>query len=630
MTREEKILAIRRDFLERDQQTFVRIRQSGRLGWESLIPEGGNYSDIIRDTSSQKDIIQQAYDMARDYIIAMDTPYKVTLRLSPKENYTDSKVVYLATAVFDDNDLSAGQQIDTFIGLAIHEGCHLKWTDFKMLPQETNMVVRDLMNVIEDERIERECGETMPGYANYLKSAKYYMFDLYGKKMIEKNPGNSLPAHVRLFNAIIALIRFPKMLQKTDIDTFTDELYQVRERLTVFPSSPEEVKGAARDIYEIIKRWFEKNNLPNQQNGKSEKDKKGSGRQSDEMSREDIEKAISELSKEEREQFQEKIEEGLEQLRKAIQDINELTGDPTKGQRPMENSDIAECVKKNEYQVAGICEDVILLGETAQSVLYKVPEDKYTYNESLQRVKKYIPAIARPLRNQCTDTRVVYHGMRSGILDTGKLAEAYQGVQTVYKKEGTVKSDNMAVCVLVDESGSMYGKKIQAARDVAVLLNEAVSNIPAIDLYIYGHTYANHCREAYTHGEHIAELQLYREKSYHPKYVLGSISALSGNLDSVALQEAATRMRKQSNYKKNLMFVITDGCPNEKREMLTKTVRHLEKEGMNILAVCIEPGYNPSEFYTHHVTLTDMETLSIDLGKMIKKTLMQHSNRHCE
>jgi len=200
-------------------------------------------------------------------------------------------------------------------------------------------------------------------------------------------------------------------------------------------------------------------------------------------------------------------------------------------------------------------------------------------------------------------------------------------VQTVYVREGMVKSDRIAVCVLIDESGSMYGEKIRAARDLGVLLNEAISTIPAIDLYIYGHTYGDRCRDSYCEGRQIAELQVYREKGYAPKKALGSVDARSGNLDSYAIREAAARMHKLSSCRKNLMFVITDGAPNERYEQLTSTVKQLEKQGMNIVAVCIEPSYDPAALYTNHVKFTDMSRLAIDLGKMIKKTIMKNAAR---
>ena len=44
---EEKKQILRKDFLDRDQMTFVKIRRKGRLGWETLIPEGKPISDYL-------------------------------------------------------------------------------------------------------------------------------------------------------------------------------------------------------------------------------------------------------------------------------------------------------------------------------------------------------------------------------------------------------------------------------------------------------------------------------------------------------------------------------------------------------------------------------------------------------
>ena len=612
LTRQQKIEAIGKDFLDRDQDAYVKIRRSGRLGWESLIPAGGNYSDLLRDCRGTEDLVKEAYCMARDYIVAMDTPYRVTLRLSPEANCTDSKVVYLATRVFDDADLSEGQKVDTFVGLAIHEGCHLKWTDFTQMASEPNGIVRNLINVLEDERIERNCGEAMPGYANFLKATKYYMFDLYRKRLAEKNAGERPDAPVRLLNAILAVIRYPKALDADDLEEFAEELYDVRETILDYPETPVEVTSAAHAIYEIIKRYFEKQQEEGKKKGQ-ESGRSGSGEpQSGEPG------AGGDAGQ--------TVSEALSDLEEKAGDLSGITSNPG-GQEPMGPDDMAECVQRDSCRLAGICENTVDLGQTSGSVLYRAPENAEAYDESLRRVRKYVPAIAKTLRGHCTEQAVTYRGMRSGALDTCKLAEAFQGVQTVYLREGAVKSDRMAVCVLMDESGSMYGEKIRAARDLGVLLNEAVSSIPSIDLYIYGHTYGDRCKDSYCEGRQLAELQVYREKGYAPRKALGSVEARSGNLDSFAIREAAARMRKFSACGKNLMFVVTDGAPNERCEQLSSAVKQLEKSGMDIVAVCIEPSYDPASLYTHHVRLTDMGRLAIDLGKMIKKAIMKNAVR---
>lgn len=636
-----KIASLREDFLDRDQDAFVKIRRTGRLGWETLIPAGGNYSDILRDCRGEADIVKEAYGMARDYIVAMDTPYRVTLRLSQERNCTDSKVVYLSTRVFDDDVLSEGQKIDTFLGLAIHEGCHLKWTDFTQMPSARNQIIANLINILEDERIERLLGEQMPGYANYLKATKYYMFDLYLQRKKKEGVTASLEAPVRLFNAILALVRYPKSLCEKDLEEFVDYLWKVREIILDYPKTSEEVTAAADAIYEVIKEFFEQQMAPEEEEGEDQekdnekregqKENEGQAGQPKEADG-DGEKteggdALSRMTEKERAELDRKVSEVLRELEQELGEMAEIAPSPERSSEPMEEDEMAECVKRDSAQLAGICENMVDIGEGGQAVLYRAIESRESYDDSLRRVRKYIPAIAKTLHGHCSEYQVTYHGMRSGILDTGKLAEAYQGVQTVYQREGRVRSDRMAVCVLIDESGSMYGEKIRAARDLAVLLNESVSTIPVIDLYVYGHTYGDRCRDSYSEGIKIAELQVYREKGYAPKKALGGVDARSGNLDSVAIREAAGRMRKFSSCRKNLMFVITDGAPNERYEQLRDTVKELERKGMEIVAVCIEPSYDPSMLYTHHVMLTDMSRLAIDLGKMIKKAIMKNAVR---
>ena len=667
LTKEQKAEALRKDFLDRDQDTFVKIRRTGRLGWESLIPSGGNYSDLLRGCHGEGDIVKEAYGMARDYIVAMDTPFRVTLRLSQERNCTDSRVVYLSTRVFDDKALTEGQKIDSFLGLAIHEGCHLKWTDFTQMASARNRIVANLINILEDERIERLCGDQMPGYANYLKATKYYMFDLYLQRKEEEGVKEGLEAPVRLFNAILALVRYPKALRKEDLDEFVEYLWKVREVILDYPKTSDEVSAAAEAIYEIIKEFFERQLAPQpqeQDGGGSEGDpgegdgneeagdadaaedgesgsestggkekKEGSGPKEKEAGTEGGGKedgSLPSLSPEQRSEQEQRVSEVLQELEDELGEMEEIAAGPDASSSPMGADEMAECVKRDGAMLAGICENMVDVGDGGRSVLYRAQESRDSYDDSLRRVRKYIPAVAKILHGHCSEYQVTYRGMRSGVLDTGKLAEAFQGVQTVYLREGRVRSDRMAVCVLIDESGSMYGEKIRAAKDLSVLLNEAVATIPVVDLYVYGHTYGDRCRDSYCEGRKIAELQVYREKGYAPKKALGGVEARSGNLDSVAIREAAIRMRRFSSCRKNLMFVITDGAPNERYEQLRDTVKELEKSGMDIVAVCIEPSYDPSMLYTHHVKFTDMSRLAIDLGKMIKKAILKSAVRHSE
>ena len=187
---------------------------------------------------------------------------------------------------------------------------------------------------------------------------------------------------------------------------------------------------------------------------------------------------------------------------------------------------------------------------------------------------------------------------------------------TVYIREGQVKSDRVAVCILIDESGSMWGTGDIPARDTAVLINEALSTIPNVDLYIYGHSTAGNGTELY----------VYREKGFRPKYSLGSTDARCGNHDSIAIREVAARVRKHTDSKA-LFFMISDGSPNEEPWIVKKAVEDVEKDGFSLVAISIDPRYDPATMYRNNVNLSDMSTLAIDLGKLVKKAVMCATTR---
>ena len=183
MTTDQKIQVLREDFLKRNGENYTSAERSGRLGWEQTLSSGSAYSAAMLSPKDDADLHRIAYNHARDMIVAMNTPFKVRIALTPDASFTDSKVVSVATDMFDDTRLSVGQKIDIFTGLAIHEGSHLLYTDFRVMPRARNRVIADLFNIIEDERIEMLTGQERPGLANFLGCVKYYYFDRHSTRM---------------------------------------------------------------------------------------------------------------------------------------------------------------------------------------------------------------------------------------------------------------------------------------------------------------------------------------------------------------------------------------------------------------------------------------------------------------
>ena len=598
MTTEQKIQVLREDFLKRNGENYTSAERSGRLGWEHTLSSGSAYSAAMLSPKDDADLHRIAYNHARDMIVAMNTPFKVRIALTPDASFTDSKVVSVATDMFDDARLSVGQKIDIFTGLAIHEGSHLLYTDFRVMPRARNRIIADLFNIIEDERIEMLTGQERPGLANFLGCVKYYYFDRHSTRMQASSAGAPLERSVRLVNTILSMIRYPKAMEEDDLREFADTLYDVRAVILPYPKTCAEAFSAAQRIFDIIRRFFnqeQKKSAPKEAKGGEGNGSGTQGRQPS-LSDEQLEKMLGSL---------------LDSLEK------DVTGQPSDGTSSvgMKPERMSGAIRKDGTRLGKALEGELEIGSTDRVNIHFPGADKRRYDESLSRVRRYVPAFSSILRRNGTDRVRDLRGLRSGLLDTGKLAEAVQGVENIYRQERTVRADRMAVCILVDESGSMDGEKIQAARDTAILLNEALATVRNVDLYIYGHT---------TENGSFVKLNAYREGRGHgDKYVLGSIEADWSNIDSRAIREAAARVRARTR-EKCLFFVISDGAPCEPTRNVKEAVRELSREGFSFVSIGIDFEYDPSEMYDNHVSMTDLSTLAPELGKMIKKAIVSY------
>lgn len=726
--RKHTLADLTKDWLERDGDTYLCIRKKQRLHWEKNLAEDAAYSSYLLEAPTTEDLIKRAYPIARNMIVSMNPPYKVTLRISNHGNrsYTDSRVLCVGTKMFDNDDLSNGEKLDTFLGTTIHEGCHLLWTNFDLLkasPLTPN--VHAIFNIIEDERIEELCGKLKPGLAMFLEKAKYYYFDhIYIDETAARE--EKLDLYHRFLATLLKIIRYPKYIDEEDLMEFYDYLLKAKEVLTPYPITTEDSMNAARQIYEIIREMYvEKAHERSEEKKRkivitteesestdsSESESESSGEDSDtevivvspgdstdtddggssedasdpsddededededdgsheddsteegtdssigkdEESEDDDEEGDDEEG--EGEEDEDEGEEGEESAPTDSGDSDEEDDSPTEEEiedalrdfaadasketdklkelspeastkETLADSSIAKDVKSRRGLLGEMLEGLVETGEGRDSYFTKAENNETVYRSAYDRIRKYIPAFSKILQGHCKEYKLIHRSMRSGVLDTNKLAEAVQGVPTVYIREGEVRTDKVAVVILIDESGSMCGTRIQAARDTAVLLNEAFSKVPNVELYIYGHTGDVRYSGA-------TELNTYREGAFAPRYSLGSVEARCQNRDGVAIVECAKRVRKITKTPA-LMFVLSDGEPcavgyggilgiNHTRASVLK----VEQMDMQVVQVCINHCYDPSTMFKHFVILDNMSTLAHNLSKVIKKAVMKLAKTH--
>lgn len=146
------------------------------------------------------------------------------------------------------------------------------------------------------------------------------------------------------------------------------------------------------------------------------------------------------------------------------------------------------------------------------------------------------------------------YGLRSGDLDEGGLHKLSYDCDHIWSQKTISKLPDVAVGILVDQSGSMGGGKIDRARELCIVFAEALKKVKGVRLYIYGHT-------ANVGGTNdLVIYEHYTPGQPNSLEKLGAIEAHSNNYDGYAIKEAAKRLDKDP-AKRKYLFVLSDGLP---------------------------------------------------------------------
>ena len=636
---EKWIEDLAKDWFDRDGDTFVKIREHDRLGWEDKTD--GSFSSFYTEELSEEELLKKAVRVGNEMLCSMELPTKTTVTVGDTDAfYTDGTKIRIGTKVLHNPRMSTGERLDAFLGGVVHEGAHILYTDFRV-PVPKDNVLRAIVNILEDERIEIEISKEKPGLARFLGVCKRYF-----NKIIYENVDHKSTLK-RLLKTFFGIIRYPETVSISDIEFFGEQLFEIKDILTPYPDSTKKVLAAAREIYEVFLDVAEEKEKSKTVTKTTTKPKEEKSSESSESSESSKSSESSESSEEDEfeEEWDEPFGESEEDMEEPKSDSimssdespesEEGKGGKEKSREELskdwekEVSDILSSLEssvkegKESLMKALDAEGVAEVHKSRKSVALPTLGHPANYKSDLKVVQRYIPSISKIIKGHSLDYKLIHRSMRSGVLDTNKLVEAVQGVPTVYLREGKVKTDKTVVCLLIDESGSMYGSKEIAARQTAVLLRESLKNNPLIDLYIYGHS-ADDLYDGCT------ELYVYQEPGKKTdNYSLGSSKAKRENRDGIAIREVVDRVRRKTEHQV-LLFVISDGQPSASDYRgiygVTDTkeaVKYAEQKGFTPIQICIEQSYDPASMFKHFVVLTNISNLASDLGKVVKKAILK-------
>jgi hypothetical protein len=562
-----------------------------------------SYSSVGEEEDAQlSKLIEKAYSSVKDMITIMDFPFLIRVNLNEgsdeSSSYSDyfseekrdnsERRIAVPSKIFDSTEDNE-TKINAFCGFGLHEAAHLRYTYLRVYLNflsfisgkytfEEGEIIKIFINLLEDNRVEDLLLTERPGFQDFIDCAKSYN----SKTLEEKLNIMRERKLILFFKTLIGILRFPGLIEEEVLEEYSEVYKEVQEKITPYPENLKDICSVSESIFKIIK-----------------------------------EKKLSDIDPAE-----------LKKISFLINDTESITsimyGVDLDSGRKIDKSKVSRLLSSKDSLTMKILEGTVERGDSDKVFFEKPKGDRNSYLCDVRAVQKYVPRLKKILTGTDKNYDFNIQGCRSGILDTTKLAEAYQGVPQVYLRQGHVRTNKSTICVLIDESGSMGGKKEILARQAAILLNETFGKSLGVDLYIYGHT-------ADIGSIGYINLSVYREGShYNPKFSLSKSCAKSQNRDGDAILEVAKRVRKFT--KENcIMFVISDGSPCANgyggipaiKDTAAK-VKEAEKLGFGIIQISIDAVYGVKYMFDTYIDIGyNLEEMPKLLNEIVKTKVIK-------
>ena len=416
--------------------------------------------------------------------------------MSRGDSFTDGKSVTISGTINEKN-------FDHVVGLALHEGSHIVYSDFDLFASVRNMrelrnwdltsdrmeFFRNMINYIEDRRIDNIVFTSSPGYKGYYHT-------LYSKFFNHKTIGKGLRS--KEYRGMDFESYLFRIINFTNPDTVLDALPRLRDIYRVIDmknisrlKSTEDSINVAKSVCEIVFKIVDENQSQgNQPDGGSEESEspEGEGSSSNAGGGTEVDTGDAQMTPDDNaqagEELNDRVKKQVENIFQKSQDF--LDGKTQKTKLTKSDKQIVDALSNSNSELveAGdtktgktpvvVIPDLTqeLIDSRAFSFLYH-----YTYGndkeDAINEGLRLGTMLGKKLKVRGEEKDLVFTRQNTGKINKRLISELGFGNSNVFSQIVKEKYNRANLHLSIDASGSMSGGKLTKAMTSAVAMVKA-------------------------------------------------------------------------------------------------------------------------------------------------------------
>ena len=596
-------------------------------------------------------------------------------------SFTDGKEVTISSRLGD-------KDFDHTVGLALHEGSHVKLTNFDVLKRLEDWIqkqdkellaymkkynedsrweagyeiltkLKDLLNIIEDRRIDNFVYKSAPGYKGYYQA----LYDKYfNAKIIDKglksdmlreenwesymfricnitNPNRDLDAlkGLRAIWKIMDLKNISRLQNTNDARDIAWKIFLEAESHIEAPkpSSPESEEEDNKDVDDSKVSNNNSNSKPKEDDGKSETDdgSKAEGK--------DIKAQNETLSDNQKIQLNKAIAKQKDFTKGDIQKV----GVSKKLKQVLDTMNTAG-ITQNEVEVKEDSSwrkdvvtkhDVIVIRNFTKDLVHNMDCGMWSKND---RYKDEVASglrlgaiLGKKLKIRSEERSTKFNRRRSGKIDRRMISNAGFGAENIFEKLETFAYDPGMIHISIDNSGSMGGDKFKKSIKTAVAIAKACASIENMECVVSlraGAYLEGMMKNAWNYEDKPVILIAYdsRKHGVGQLRLFSHLEVCGGTPEGLCFDAIMKDIIDASRGKDAYFLNFSDGMPyyhaysgHRALNHTRKQVKKIKKEGIKVLSYYISRYSDDENDSFRYMYGSDAETINTDNISAVARTM---------